>query len=176
MEVTEQQQAEKIWYNSYVSPLGELKIASSNKGLCRLSPPSESWEDFIVQLRNQYPDCRLDRGLGENSNVIQELKEYFAGRRQQFTCPLDLRGTEFQLKVWEALQNIPYGTTCSYEDVGRAVGKEKGSRAVGQANGLNPVSIIVPCHRVVTKDGKLGGYGGGPEMKKYLLTLESLSK
>ncbi|HEX3032461.1 MAG TPA: methylated-DNA--[protein]-cysteine S-methyltransferase [Bacillota bacterium] len=169
-------QLDKIWYNNYTSPLGELKIASSPTGVCRLSLPSESWEDFITALRKQYPESRLDRGLGENSKVIQELKEYFSGRRQQFTCDLDLQGTEFQLQVWEALRKIPFGTTCSYEDIARAVGREKGSRAVGQANGLNPVSIIIPCHRVVTKDGKLGGYGGGPELKRYLLTLESMTK
>ena len=100
------------------------------------------------------------------------FRSYFAGRRKKFSLPLDLRGTEFQKRCWQALLKIPYGKTCSYADIARQVGSPRSFRAVGQANHNNPVAIIVPCHRVVTSDGKLGGYGGGLAMKEKLLRLE----
>ncbi len=101
-----------------------------------------------------------------------ELQEYFAGRRREFTIPLDLRGTEFQLRCWRELLRIPYGETRSYAQLAEAVGSPKGFRAVGHANGQNPIAIIVPCHRVIASDGTLGGYGGGLRIKEELLRLE----
>lgn len=102
----------------------------------------------------------------------QELGEYFEGKRKSFDLPLRLHGTEFQKKVWEALRQIPYGETRSYQDIARIVGNPVACRAVGGANHRNPVLILVPCHRVIGSNGTLTGYGGGLEMKQYLLELE----
>jgi O-6-methylguanine DNA methyltransferase len=102
----------------------------------------------------------------------RELNEYFAGKRRDFTFPLDLRGTPFQLSCWRALLDIPYGETRSYADIARAVGRPQGFRAVGMANNRNPIAIVVPCHRVIASDGTLCGYGGGLDIKRKLLELE----
>ena len=109
---------------------------------------------------------------GDLDEVRAELDEYFAGKRKDFTVRLDLRGTDFQLRCWNALLKIPYGQTCSYADLAHAVGSPRGFRAVGMANHDNPIPIIVPCHRVITSDRKLGGYGGGLDVKEKLLRLE----
>jgi methylated-DNA-[protein]-cysteine S-methyltransferase len=101
-----------------------------------------------------------------------QIDDYLAGRRRQFSLPLALHGTEFQLAVWKALQTIPYGETRSYCDIAAQIGKPKAARAVGMANHNNPVSIIIPCHRVIGKNGGLTGYGGGLHIKKFLLDLE----
>jgi methylated-DNA-[protein]-cysteine S-methyltransferase len=103
---------------------------------------------------------------------VREVEEYFAGERRQFSFPLDLRGTNFQLACWRALLAIPYGETRTYGDIARAVGKPQGFRAVGMANNRNPVAIVVPCHRVIASDGTLCGYGGGLDVKRRLLELE----
>lgn len=103
----------------------------------------------------------------------RQLTEYFAGKRTQFELPLEAWGTEFQMKVWRALRDIPFGQTRSYLDLARVVGSPKASRAVGIANGKNPLSIIVPCHRVVGSDGALTGFAGGLETKAKLLDLEA---
>lgn len=106
------------------------------------------------------------------TDVIRQLKEYFAGRLKKFTLSLAPEGTSFQLEVWKALSTIPYGRTVSYGDIAKAVGKPAAARAVGAANGQNPLSIVVPCHRVIGSDGKLVGYGGGLKIKETLLALE----
>ncbi|MCU1454680.1 MAG: O-6-methylguanine methyltransferase [Acidimicrobiales bacterium] len=105
--------------------------------------------------------------------VAAQLREYFAGERQDFDVELAPRGTPFQLRVWSALRAIPYGTTVSYGELARRIGTDKASRAVGLANGRNPISVIVPCHRVIGADGSLTGYGGGLERKRALLELEA---
>jgi len=101
-----------------------------------------------------------------------QLKEYIEGKRKEFDLPLALAGTEFQRSVWKALQDIPWGETRSYKDIATQVGNPKATRAVGMANNRNPIPIIVPCHRVIGSDGSLIGYGGGLQMKRYLLELE----
>jgi O-6-methylguanine DNA methyltransferase len=103
---------------------------------------------------------------------VNELEQYFAGKRRRFDFPLDLRGTEFQISCWQALVEIPYGETRSYADIARAVGKPNAFRAVGMANNRNPIAIVVPCHRVIASDGGLCGYGGGLDIKRKLLELE----
>jgi O-6-methylguanine DNA methyltransferase len=108
--------------------------------------------------------------------AIAELQRYFAGERVQFTCPLDLYGTPFQLLVWEQLCRIPYGEAHSYGEIAQAIGRPTASRAVGAANGANPVPIIVPCHRVIGSDGSLTGYAGGLAIKSWLLSLEGARK
>ncbi len=103
---------------------------------------------------------------------LSELSEYFAGTRRDFSFPLDLRGTTFQIACWQALLAIPYGETCSYRDIAHAIGHPKAYRAVGMANNRNPIAIVVPCHRVIASSGSLCGYGGGLDLKRALLDLE----
>lgn len=108
--------------------------------------------------------------------VFSQITEYLEGNRKTFDFAYELRGTEFQKKVWKALCDIPYGETRSYKDVARAVGNEKASRAIGMANNKNPIGIAVPCHRVIGTDGKLVGYAGGIDMKMFLLDMEANNK
>jgi methylated-DNA-[protein]-cysteine S-methyltransferase len=105
--------------------------------------------------------------------VARELVEYLAGARRKFDFPIDLRGTPFEMEVWTALQNIPYGSTVTYGELATRLGRPGAARAVGSANGRNPIPIVVPCHRVIAAGGKLGGYGGGLTLKRQLLDLES---
>ncbi len=105
-------------------------------------------------------------------STYMQLTEYFNGERKAFDLPLDLRGTVFQKKVWDALNNIPYGQTCSYRQIAGAIGNKNAARAVGMANNRNPLPIIIPCHRVIGADGSLTGYAGGIDIKRMLLSLE----
>jgi methylated-DNA-[protein]-cysteine S-methyltransferase len=148
------------------SPLGALLLASTEKGLCGIffggSRPAAKANEFWMESEEKLRPCRL------------ELEEYFGGDLKEFTCPLDLRGTPFQKRCWEALRKIPYGKVCSYADIAREIGSPLAFRAVGQANHNNPVPIIVPCHRVVGSNGTLTGYGGGLSLKEKLLQLEGI--
>ncbi len=108
----------------------------------------------------------------QECTVAAQLVEYFEGERREFTFPISLRGTPFEMTVWKALRGIPYGDTLTYGELAQAIGIPKGARAVGGANGRNPIPIVVPCHRVVAADGALGGYGGGLDLKRRLLKLE----
>jgi methylated-DNA-[protein]-cysteine S-methyltransferase len=111
------------------------------------------------------------------TDVRRELEEYFDGKRLVFRLPLDLnQGSPFQRRVWRALRDIPYGETVSYKEVAHAIGQPSATRAVGAANGMNPLPIVIPCHRVVASDGTLGGYGGGLDLKRRLLALESATR
>lgn len=155
------------------SPVGPLVLAATEEGLCLL----EFGEP--ARLGPQIQKLRARFGLpavpGRNRHLDlaeRELAAYFAGRLRDFSVPLVIRGTAFQEKVWRALLEIPYGTTCSYGDVARAVGAPAAVRAVGTANGANRIAIVIPCHRVVNTGGKLGGYGGGLHRKRFLLELE----
>ncbi len=118
----------------------------------------------------------IEKNLGERNEltdeVIKQINEYIEGKRKDFSFNYEMRGTEFQKKVWQALIAIPYGETRTYKDIAKAVGNEKASRAVGLANNKNPMIIVVPCHRVIGASGKLVGYAGGLDMKKFLLEME----
>jgi len=142
------------------SPIGPLTLASSERGLA-----SVHFGDAIP------PEAIIDESV--HQLAIQQLQEYFEGKRTAFDLPLDLHGTPFQKAVWSKLQSIPYGETCSYGEIARSLGKPGAARAVGMANHDNPVAVVVPCHRVVGSDGSLTGYAGGLDVKKRLLTLES---
>ncbi len=156
---------EKLRYCVWQSPIGPLTLVASERGLLRLEfgerVPSKSTRAEFVQDEECFEPHR------------RQLQEYFAGDRREFDLPLDLRGTGFQLRCWRALLAIPYGETRSYAEQARVVGQPQAFRAVGMANGDNPIAIVVPCHRVINSGGKLGGYGGGLELKRRLLDLES---
>jgi O-6-methylguanine DNA methyltransferase len=124
-------------------------------------------------LRAESKAVRFETADTKMSGYTRELQQYFAGDRREFSFPLDLRGTEFQLACWSALLAIPYGETRTYADIARAVGRPQGFRAVGMANNRNPIAIVVPCHRVIASDGSLCGYGGGLDIKRKLLELEA---
>jgi len=148
------------------SPVGTLLIACDDEAIRRIDFP-----------RNGKPAQPESGWSQSNSGLLQEaaeqLREYFSGRRTVFTVPLQPEGTEFQRMVWRHLRNIPYGQTISYGELAKWLGNPKASRAVGAANGCNPIPIMIPCHRVIGSDGKLTGFGGGLPTKKALLTLEA---
>ena len=125
--------------------------------------------------RRWFGECSWRHDPESLANAEHQLEEYFAGERKQFELKLDMHGTPFQLQVWQALRTVPYGQTASYKDIAIAINSPKAVRAVGGANNRNPVSIIVPCHRVIGADGRLIGYGGGLDIKQILLQLESIS-
>ncbi|MGD9852305.1 MAG: methylated-DNA--[protein]-cysteine S-methyltransferase [Nitrospirales bacterium] len=146
------------------SPVGRLLLVGSAKGLQVLQ-----FQDGAhpLDIQGSWKKAREPFRV-----VMEQLKAYFDGSRFGFHIPLNLEGTPFQRRVWQALQRIPYGRTVSYGEIARQVGSPQASRAVGAANGQNPVSIIVPCHRVIGANGKLVGYGGGLPIKTALLELE----
>lgn len=146
------------------TPIGDIYLVASAKGLKALI-----WKEQKAPYIN---DINADNAQAKFlRQTIQEITEYFAGERTSFEIPLDVEGTEFQSKVWSELAKIPYGQTTSYKKIAGQL-KTKGVRAVGTANGRNPISIIVPCHRVIASDGTLGGYAGGLPAKQVLLELE----
>ena len=172
---------ELIHSTTVMSPVGPLFLAASESGLVALEfdtrlPGQQTVRpnprDFRTESKGKEPKFRFEESSLALQPFVQQLEEYFDGRRREFTFPLDLRGTDFQLACWRALLVIPYGETRSYGDIARAVGRPKGFRAVGMANNRNPVAIVVPCHRVIASDGSLCGYGGGLETKRQLLELE----
>jgi len=154
------------------TPIGVLRVASSEAGLAYLELPHESGPGLHGFLRRAFPGGREVDGFAPNRRAIAQLREYLEGKRTEFDLPLDLRGTAFQLAVWTALRDIPYGETRSYAEVAEAVGRPRAVRAVGAANGANPLALVIPCHRVIASDGSLGGYAGGLALKARLLAME----
>jgi len=147
-----------------------MLAASSSRGLAYVELPHASGHGFGGFQRRI--GAQATRGWSPNRVAIEQIREYLAGKRREFDLHLDIRGTEFQRAVWDELCRIPFGVTYSYQDVARAIGRPSAVRAVGTANGANPLPLVVPCHRVVATGGKLGGYGGGLELKRRLLVME----
>jgi methylated-DNA-[protein]-cysteine S-methyltransferase len=156
-----------LFYKQIKSPVGNLKLVASSKALVAVlwkqEPPTHV--EFAASKLDQRHPILLE--------TERQLSEYFAGRRTQFDLPLEPLGTEFQKKVWRALKKIPFGETRTYLDLAKGIGSPKGSRAVGAANGKNPLSIVVPCHRVLGAGGSLTGFAGGLRAKAALLSLEA---
>jgi O-6-methylguanine DNA methyltransferase len=156
---------ETLFYFCTPSPVGHLFLAASTKGLMRL--------EFEARMQKLHADSiELRESKPDLAPYLRELDDYFAGERREFSLPLDLRGTAFQLACWRALLEIPYGETRSYRDIGQAIGHPHACRAVGMSNNRNPIAIVVPCHRVIASSGALCGYGGGLDIKRKLLDLE----
>jgi methylated-DNA-[protein]-cysteine S-methyltransferase len=153
-------------YSYLDTPIGRLLIAGDDDAVRRIEfqkdgkagQPEASWEESAQ---------------GAVGEAMRQLREYFAGRRSEFELPLAPEGTEFQRTVWNRLREIPYGETISYGELAKRVGNPKASRAVGAANGQNPIPIVIPCHRVIGSNGKLTGFGGGLPVKEALLALEA---
>jgi methylated-DNA-[protein]-cysteine S-methyltransferase len=152
-----------IHYRTIDSPIGPLALAGRGKVLTNLRMVDQTYEP---DRTNWVPDDRAFR------DAVEQLEEYFAGERTDFQLELSLAGSEFQRRVWQALLTIPYGETRSYGEIAEQIGASGAARAVGLANGRNPIAIIVPCHRVIGASGSLTGYGGGLERKQSLLELE----
>jgi len=166
---------EKIYYSSFYSPfLKEVYVASTSKGICMVDFVTSEGA-FLKELKDTFPG-EIVRDDRKNKKVLAQLEKYARGELKHFDCSLDLRGTPFQRKVWRALGRIPYGRTRSYREVARAIGHPKAFRAVGNANGRNPIPIILPCHRVVESNGGLGGFGHGLKVKRQLLDFEAAHK
>ncbi len=156
-----------LYYSVVDSPVGDLLLAGTNGSLSQLS--------FLVGRElNDFVDPRWTNNSKPFSNIATQLEEYFGGTRRVFEYPIEITGSasEFYRSVWNALREIPYGTTRSYREIAERIGRPRAYRAVGQANHQNPVAIMIPCHRVIGSDGTLTGFGGGLEVKEYLLQLE----
>ncbi|MCP4750047.1 MAG: methylated-DNA--[protein]-cysteine S-methyltransferase [Proteobacteria bacterium] len=156
----------KYWF--YPAPFGDLMLVGENGKIEQVNFPNRH--------RNASPpqDWLLDQD--EFTDAVQQFKEYFSGRRRTFSLELNPVGTDFQKTVWRELEKIPYGATIHYGELADRIGNPKASRAVGAANGRNPIPVVIPCHRVIGKDGSLTGFGGGLEVKKFLLHLETENK
>ncbi len=162
---------EELVETRYESPLGALRLVASDEGIRAILWPNDEVGREGDRLR-----VKLGRSHAGSSNIlmqaVRELDEYFAGDREVFELPLDPRGTEFQLLVWFGLASVPYGQTATYGQQAAALGRPKSVRAVASANGKNPISIVLPCHRIIGADGSLTGFAGGLDGKAWLLAHE----
>lgn len=165
----------------YVSPMGVLGIMQKDGQIVKLTlrreedaynPQAWMWSDGVFAQSHAPYDDNGTEVSALLCRACRQLDEYFAGRRKQFDLPVRCEGTVFQRRVWEALTTIPYGETRSYEEIAVQIGSPKAQRAIGQANHCNPVLLLVPCHRVIHKNGDISGFACGPEAKRYLLSLE----
>ncbi len=154
------------------TPLGTFGAVLTSRGLARLTFPDERFEQCAAWAKRWFPSAGVDDSSSSLAELAEQLDGYFAGRLRTFAVPLDLRGTSFQVRVWEAVATIPHAETRSYGQVAETIGNPRAVRAVGLANGANPVPIVVPCHRVVGSNGTLTGYAGGLALKQRLLALE----
>ncbi|MBB1270282.1 methylated-DNA--[protein]-cysteine S-methyltransferase [Shewanella sp. SR44-3] len=166
------------------SPVGLLSLKASGLGLTHLQVSCLEAVSQILEVKSTtvldrdlnppIDKALVDQGRAHLDLTLAQLTEYFAGKRQHFELPLAPKGTEFQRQVWQALSELNFGQVCSYSDIANHIERPKAVRAVGAANGANPIAIIVPCHRVIGKSGKLTGYAYGLDMKQYLLDLEGI--
>jgi methylated-DNA-[protein]-cysteine S-methyltransferase len=167
----ERTRAAAVHYTSLAAPIGRVLVAVGDAGLVRVSF-RQSESSFVAGLERQL-GVRAVRSPSETAEVVDQLRAYFAGRRRRFDVPVDLRHvTPFVRRVLTATMQVPAGNLVSYGDIARRIGQPKGSRAVGQALGRNPIPIVIPCHRVIAAGGRIGGYTGGLAIKRRLLRLE----
>ena len=168
---------ETIYWSSTPSPYGACVVMATDKGVCWTGTPGTAADVGFDWAKRHLRVEHIVEGeqIAALAQSMDELRRYLAGERIQFACPLDLYGTAFQIAVWEELFRIPYGQTRTYAEVAKAIGRPTAVRAVGAANGANPVAVIVPCHRVIGSNGSLTGYGGGLPTKQWLLSLEGIN-
>lgn len=159
------------------TPFGELLAGATSKGICLLEfTDTNRVEMQLPRLEKNFSAKIEDGDSPYFKPLMKQLSAYFSGKLQDFNLPLDTKGTPFQMEAWEALLKIPYGETRSYLEQAQAINKPKAFRAVASANRNNRISIIIPCHRVIAKNGNLAGYGGGIDRKEYLINLENKNK
>ena len=163
-----------IYWDSFTYKHWKVNLAATNNGLCFLGTHHSSYDDLVIWCKKQFPNSRILENSSQLLPYEEELVEYFEGKRKKFTFSFDIRGTSFQMDVWDALNQIPYGQTKCYSDIAHMIGNPKAVRAVGTAVGKNPLSIIIPCHRVLGKNGTLTGYSGGLDVKELLLQHEGI--
>jgi methylated-DNA-[protein]-cysteine S-methyltransferase len=163
---------EKIYYCDIETPMGDVWSAASAKGLLRLNLPCKE-ATFLEELGRKI-DVEPEYRPGKLDEVSLWLEDYFERGKSAYADPLDMRGTAFQRRVWKEIRKIPYGRLTSYGLIAKSIGKPNASRAVGNAVGQNPLSIVIPCHRVVWSSGGIGGFGGGLDRKRFLLNLEGV--
>ena len=162
----------KVYCTSFDSRIGRIYVASTENGIAKISVPRETRRDFIDWLKQHFNVDDIVDNRSQNKDVIDQLTRYFNGKLAQFTCPVDLFGTPFQIRVWKELLKVSYGSTITYKALARRVAAPKATQAVGRANSANPLPIIVPCHRVLGSNGALVGYSCGVKTKEFLLRLE----
>ncbi len=155
------------------SPIGSLRIVSSEKGLVYVELPHENGRGFAGWKQTHATDAKVVERRANQDEVADQLLEYASGERQEFKLELDIRATAFQTAVYKQVAKIGYGETLSYSDIANAIDNPKAVRAVGAANGANPIPLIIPCHRVIARGGALQGYAGGLDLKARLLAMES---
>jgi O-6-methylguanine DNA methyltransferase len=161
---------DQIYYATFDSPIGPIWTAWTDQGVHLVQFGGEPGAFRENIRRNVAENCHVTETAG--GQVTIELSEYFARTRERFTVPLRPRGTSFDMRVWKALRTIPFGETRSYADIATQIGQREAVRAVGRANGRNPVPILIPCHRVIRRNGSLGGYSSGLPIKRWLLQHE----
>lgn len=161
-----------VYCTSFDSKIGLIYIASTESGVCKISVPRQTKRDFLQWLNDNFEDNEVVDNKSRNKEIIEQMGRYFNGKLAKFTCPIDMRGTPFQSRVWKELVKIPYGTTISYKQLAKRIGTKKGYQAIGRANATNPLPIVVPCHRVIGANGSLVGYTSGIKTKEFLLKLE----
>jgi len=167
----------KIAYHVMTSPVGLLFLASTSQGLRHVEfMDRKSIKRMISNHAAEYPDATWVPSLLDLKLVVEQLESYFCGALDTFDVPTSVTGSPFQLLVWRALLEIPYGETRTYGQIAKSIGQPRSARAVGLANNQNPLAIVVPCHRVIGANGALTGYGGGVTRKKWLLQLEARFK
>jgi O-6-methylguanine DNA methyltransferase len=166
----DKEKVKELSYASCASPIGTIWVASDKVGVCQVSFGGKE-EEFRKEIARA-GSAQTRRDEGYNQGVLKEIEAYFAGKLTCFSAPLDVKGPAFDMQVWQALQRIPLGETRSYEEIACAIGYPRACRAVGGANGRNPIPLLIPCHRVIRKDGGLGGFSSGTAIKQWLLQFE----
>ncbi len=161
-----------LYCTSFETNIGVIYIASSEKGVCKISLTLNSAGEFKLWIKKHFEEFEIVESKKENKEAIEQIKLYLARKLKKFDLELDVIGTEFQKKVWFETMKIPYGETISYSQLARKIRRENSQRAVGNALSANPLPIVIPCHRVVASNGSLGGYSGGIKIKEFLLRLE----
>lgn len=158
----------------FETPIGELRVVCSEKGLAYLELPHQNGRGLAGWMKTRAPEARLVDHRAATDAVVDQILEYTEGRRRVFELDLDLRATPFQLAVYREVAKIGWGQSRSYSEIAEAVGQATAVRAVGAANGANPIPLVIPCHRVIARDGSLQGYAGGLELKARLLAMEGV--
>ncbi len=160
-----------VW-SSFTSQIGIVYIASTERGVCRICIPGQTKKEFMAWLEKHADGGTITESTRKHKAVVDQLNRYFTRKLVKFNVRLDLIGTDFQRTVWKELRKVRYGTSVTYKELARRVGRPNGAQGVGRANGANPVPIIIPCHRVLGSDAKLVGYAAGVKTKEFLLRLE----